>query len=114
MGGYGTFSRTGTINANKIQFSGLFVILQPWCTAKQNNIDINGTVNGDQINLKGSGRVNGTCDGDIFSCTGNSTSTLTRLSSTVASRAMIGKESIREYSTPFLNNCFKILIIIDH
>ena len=31
--GYGTYTRTGTINANKIQLSGLFVVLQPWCTA---------------------------------------------------------------------------------
>lgn len=112
VGEYGTFTRTGTINANKIHFSGLFAIPQPWCTATQNNIDINGTVNGDQINLYGSGIVNGTCDGDRFSCTGNSTSTLTRLSSSAASRAMIGKGSIREYSLPLLNNYIKILTII--
>ena len=114
VSGYGTFTRTGTINANQIQLSGLFVILQPWCTATQNTVDINGTVDGDQINLQGSGIANGTCDGDSFSCTGNSTATLTRLSSSANSKAMIGKESTKESSTPLLNNCIKILTVIDH
>jgi hypothetical protein len=114
VGGYGTYTRTGTINANKIQLSGLFVILQPWCNARQNIIDINGTVIGDQMNLQGSGRVNGTCDGDSFSCTGDSTATLSRLSSSATSKAMIGKESNREFTTPLLNNCIKIFTILDH
>ena len=112
ISGYGSFTRTGTINGNEIQLSGLFVVLQPWCTEKKNNVNINGTVNGDQINLTGLGKASGTCDGDSFSCTGNSNAILTRLSS-FTSKAMIG-ESIREYSTPLLNNCFKILTVIEH
>ena len=114
LSGYGTFPRTGTINANKIQLSGLFAVLQPSCTATQNTIDMTGTVNGDQINLQGSGIIKGTCDGHSFSCTGGSTAILTRLSSSDISKAMIAKESIRESSTPLLNNCIKIFAIIDH
>ena len=114
LSGYGTFPRTGTINGNKIQLSGLLAILQPWCTTTQNTVDIKGTVNGDQINLQGSGIINGTCDGYSFSCTGNSTATLTRLGSSSTSMTMIAKESIRESSTPLLNNCIKIFTIIDH
>jgi len=114
ISGYDTITRTGTINANQIKLSGLFVILQPWCIATQNTVDINGTVNGDQINLKGSGIAKGTCDGDRFSCTGDSIATFTRSSSSATSKAMIGKESIRESSTPLLNNCIKIFTIIGH
>jgi hypothetical protein len=114
LSGYGTFPRTGTIDANKIQLSGLFAVLQPGCTATQNIVNVNGTVNGDQINLQGSGIINGTCDGNSFTCTGNSTATLTRLSSSNISKAMIEKESISESSTPLLNNCIKIFTIIDH
>lgn len=114
LSGYGTFPRTGTIDSNKIQLSGLFAILQPWCTATQNVVDITGTVNGDQINLQGSGTINGTCDGDSFSCTGGSTATLTRLSSSNMSTAMTDKESIGESSTPLLNNGIKIITIIAH
>jgi len=114
LSGYGTFPRTGTIDGNKIQLSGLFAVLQPWCNATQNIVNLNGTVNGDQINLQGSGIINGTCDGDSFSCTGSSTATLTRLSSSNMSTAMTDKESIGESSTTLLNNCIKIFTIIAH
>lgn len=114
LGVYGTFTRTGTIDGNKIHLSGLFVILQPWCTATQNTIDINGTVNGDQIDLQGSGIANGSCDGSSFSCTGDSTTRLTRLGSSGTRRTMILRESNGESSTPVLDNCIKILTIIDH
>lgn len=114
ISGLGTFSRTGTINGNNIQLSGLFAILQPSCSASQNSITISGTVNGDQINLQGSGIVNGTCDGVSFSCTGDSTATLTRLSSSSTINAMEGKEAIREPSTLLLNNYLKIFTIIAH
>ena len=114
VSGFGSYTRTGTINGNKIQLSGLFVILQPWCNARQNNVDINGTVNGDRINLKGSGIVTGTCDGDSFSCTRDSSATLTRSSSSATGQAMTGKEFTRESSTQLLNNCIKILTIMDH
>jgi hypothetical protein len=114
VGGYGSFSRKGTINGNKIQLSGVFAILQPWCKAKKNKIDINGKVNGDRINLKGSGIVTGKCDGESFSCEGDSTSTFTRLSYSAAGQAMTGKEFTRESSTQLVNNCIKILTIMDH
>jgi hypothetical protein len=114
ISGYGTFSRTGTIDANNIHLSGLFVVLQPWCTATQNVVNADGAVNGDQINLHGSGIANGTCDGDSFSCTGSSNATLTRLSPLNISKEMIGKESDSEAFTPFLNNYFKILTAIAH
>lgn len=78
MGVYGTVTRTGSIDGNKIHLSGIFVLLSPSCTPTQNRVDINGTVNGDQINLTGSGIAEGTCDGDSASCTGSSTATFTR------------------------------------
>ena len=114
VSGFGSFSRKGTINGNKIQLSGKFAILQPWCKAKKNKVDINGKVNGDRINLKGSGKVTGTCDGYDFSCTGDSTATLTRLSYSATGQAMTGKEFTRESSTQLLNYCIKILTIMDH
>jgi len=78
LSGYGAFTRTGTVDGNKVHVSGIFAVLQPGCTASQNTIDLNGAVNGDQINLQGAGIINGTCDGSVFQCTGTSTSTLTR------------------------------------
>jgi hypothetical protein len=78
LSGYGTFRRAGTIDGNKIHMTGVFVVLQSWCTASQNNVDITGTVNGDQINLKGSGVVNGTCGVSTLQCTGTSSAKLTR------------------------------------
>jgi hypothetical protein len=114
VSGYGTFTRKGTIKGNKIQLSGKFAILQPWCKEKKNKVDINGKVKGDRINLKGSGKVTGKCDGESFSCKGDSNSKLTRLSYSAAGKAMTGKEFTRESSTPLLNSCFKILTIMDH
>jgi len=78
LSGYGTFTRTGTVDGNNVHISGIFAVLQPGCTANQNRIDMNGTIVGDQINLQGSGIITGTCDGSPFQCTGTSTSTLSR------------------------------------
>jgi len=78
MGAYGTATRTGTIDGNNIHRSGIFVILSFSCTETQNRVEINGTVNGDQINLTGSGIAEGTCYGDSGSCTGSSTATFNR------------------------------------
>ena len=112
--GYGTFKRTGTINGNNIQLSGLFAVLQPWCSATQNNISITGTVNGNQINLQGSGIINGTCDGSNFSCTGGSNAQLTRLSSSVSTNAVINDELNYKPDSTLLNICLKIFTIIGH
>ena len=113
LSGFGDFSRTGTIDANNIQLSGIFAVLQPQCTATKNNIIVNGTVNGDQINLQGSGKINGTCYGMGFSCTGGSTAILSRLGSPPTSRSMINNEPNIESATPsLLNNCIKIFSII--
>lgn len=78
LSGYGTFTRTGTVDGNSVHVSGIFAVLQPGCTATQNTIDMNGAVTGAQINLQGSGIITGTCDGSPFECTGTSSSTLTR------------------------------------
>jgi hypothetical protein len=65
--------------------------------------------------LTGSGIVNGTCDGDRFSCTGNSTATLTRINASATGMSTIDKASTRESSSiALLDNCDKILTIIDH
>ncbi len=112
--GYGTFKRTGTINGNNIQLSGLFAILQPWCIATQNNININGTVNGNQINLQGSGIINGTCDGSSFSCTGGSNAQLTRLSSSASTNVNNNDELNYNPTSTLLNECLKIFTIIGH
>ena len=114
VSGFGSFPRKGTIDGNTIQLSGKFAILQPWCKEEKNKVDINGKVKGDRINLKGSGKVTGKCDGESFSCKGDSTSTFTRLSYSAAEEAMTGKEFTRESSTQLLNNCIKILTIMDH
>jgi hypothetical protein len=78
MGAYGTATRTGTVDGNNIHLSGIFVILSPSCTETQSRVEINGTVNGDEINLTGSGIAERTCYGDSGSCTGRSTATFTR------------------------------------
>jgi hypothetical protein len=112
-----TFTRSGAIDGNKIKMSGLFAILEPGsgCTATQNSIVLNGTVDGNQMNLQGSGILKGQCDGFSFSCTGRSTAELTRLGSSLGpSEAMVDKESIRESSKPLLNDCIKIFSILAH
>ena len=114
ISGYGTFSRTGTIDGNNIQLSGIFAALQPWCSATQNVVTISGTVNGNQIDSQGTGIVKATCDGMSVSCTGNSTAVLTRPGSSSALGTMDEKEFISKPSSQLLNNYLKIFTTIAH
>lgn len=92
----------------------MLAVLQPWCTATQNNVDTNGTINGDQINLQGSGIVTGACDGMNFSCTADSTAVLTRSGSSSARGIMDDKEVISENSLILIDNHLRIFTIIAH
>jgi hypothetical protein len=78
---FGTFSRTGTVSGNGVDFSGVFLSAQPGCSFNQNNITINGTINGNTITFSGSGVATGTCGGQSGSCTGTSTATFSRIGS---------------------------------
>jgi hypothetical protein len=111
--GYGTFTRTGTIDGNNIYFSGLFLLPISGCTATQNVVDIYGTVDGDQIDGTGTGIARGTCDGTSFSCTGESTMTGTRLSSLFTHNALTDPELDRKPSATF-SQSGKIMLFIVH
>jgi hypothetical protein len=79
LSGVGTFTRTGTINENNIHLTGQLVVFAPFCSETQNSVEIVGTVNGNQMNWQGEGAARATCDpGYILSCTGHSTTILTR------------------------------------
>ncbi|MEE4377846.1 MAG: hypothetical protein V2J55_10100 [Candidatus Competibacteraceae bacterium] len=71
--------RVGTIDGNNISYTGPLVI--PFLDNvefAENNVSINGMVNGNRIELFGTGKASGTIDDLPFSCTGNSTSIFTR------------------------------------
>ncbi len=115
VNGYGYVARKGTISGNTIKLSGKFVILEPefGCTETKNIVYLNGTVNGNQINLKGSGAFNGTCDGYSLSCNGSSTAIFSRLKDSLGStEATIEKNSTGEFSEPIFNDCVKIFSVI--
>lgn len=101
-----TFSRTGSIQGNKIQMSGPFAIpLVGGVDFTQNIVAIEGTINGDVINATGSAIATGSFEGMNFSCTGNSTAVLTRATT---SSLFIEKETSREPSLLFLNNSLNL------
>ncbi|MBN2467241.1 MAG: putative metal-binding motif-containing protein [Deltaproteobacteria bacterium] len=108
---YGTFERKGSIEGNNIQMSGIAAVLVPGCTAITNNINLYGTVNGSQIDLEGSLVISGSCDGETFSCTGNSVALLSR-SNIFSARDEQGSEEMLNERHPFLNGCIEILGII--
>lgn len=111
---YGTFSRTGTIDGDNIQLSGIFAVLQPWCSATQNVVTANGTIISGEINLNGSGIVEGICNGMNFSCTGTSTAVLTRPGYSSVLETMDEEESISGPSSQLLHNYLEIFTIIAH
>ncbi|MEZ5592922.1 MAG: hypothetical protein R3F53_20350 [Gammaproteobacteria bacterium] len=80
--GLGT-TRSGTVDGNRVSVSGPFAVaLNPSVTFSRNEATAEGTVDGDQMILNGSGVVSGTDSGVSFSCRGNSRGTFTRLNST--------------------------------
>ncbi len=74
--------RTGTLDGNKIELSGSFVIpLISDVTFNNNIVLVKGLVEGNQIILNGTGNADGRGGGISFSCNGNSSATLTKLNS---------------------------------
>jgi hypothetical protein len=78
VSGMGIFTRIGTIDGNRMQLSGVAVVLAPGCIATRNTVNFTGTVDGDRIEIKGPLDVQGSCDDYTFSCTGSSTAILSR------------------------------------
>lgn len=76
--GGGFIERTGKIDGNNIDISGIYVIPLGGANITQNIATMQGAISGDEINLSGSGIAEGTIDGMSFSCTGNSTAVATR------------------------------------
>ena len=74
----GTLSRTGTVSQVDLHLSGIAGIF-PDCLLTQNNITVNGTIDGNIINLSSSFIVTASCDGQSVSCTGTSTAVLSRM-----------------------------------
>ncbi len=109
--GEGYFPRSGSIDGNEFNFSGILMIVEPGCTVYQNVINSSGTVNGDQINGTSSGIVNGSCNGSSFSCTANSTITGTRVGFSPPFNALIGKKSDKE-SSALIHEYGKIISVI--
>lgn len=112
--GYGSYKRSGTIDRNNIHFSGIFAILNPSCNATQNSVNMSGTVNGNRINLQGSGKANGSCEGLNFSCTGYSTAEFTRSNYYSLSENMEKDRANSEPSAMFYDDYVKILSAIVH
>jgi len=72
--------RVGTIDGDMVSYTGPLVV--PFLDDVEftkNNVSINGTVNGNRIDLTGTGEASGTVDGLPFSCEGNSMSVFTRV-----------------------------------
>lgn len=106
--------RTGTVDGNHVQVSGLFAVaIEEGVNFTQNTYTAEGTISGNEINLNGTGIVSGTfCDEDgcyNFSCTTtDDTLRLTRSSYTSVLETMDKKKAIRKPSATFLNNSIKI------
>jgi len=78
--GYGCYERSGTVTGNTVSLSGPFLIMDPAydCNIAQNILNLNGTLNGNRISFRGSGRTSGSCEGMTFSCTGETTAEFTK------------------------------------
>ncbi|MEZ5583329.1 MAG: hypothetical protein R3F37_11770 [Candidatus Competibacteraceae bacterium] len=102
--------RIGTIDGNNISYNGpLAVPFLDDIEFEENNVSINGTVNGNRIDLTGTGKASGTLSGIPFSCTGDSTSLFTRANAqadnpqnTTASllKLILSDVGQRKFSTP--------------
>ncbi len=73
-----SYIRSGTIDGNKLELSGLFMIPNPDVNFTRNVINITGNVNGDDMTLNGVGEAEGTYEGDQFRLIGVSKVTLER------------------------------------
>ncbi len=75
--------RNGIVTGDHVQLSGPFVFpLVSGANFTKNIATLEGTVTGDHIALSGSGQASGRFQGLAFTCTGTSTASLTRLSTT--------------------------------
>ena len=104
--------RKGSVRGNKIKVSGKFAIaLASGVKFTQNTYTAQGKINGDEIALRGSGKVAGTYQGVSFSCTGNDKTTFTRSSNEeeYVRKPSVKKKTARKSSTSFSGDSFENL-----
>jgi hypothetical protein len=74
--------RSGTVSDNSLQLSGQMVVWIPGVTEHENNINLTGFIHDEnQITLTGEGFASASLDGFTETCTGTTSSSLTRDSS---------------------------------
>lgn len=94
-------SRTGTITGNQLRLSGPFAEpLGLGVNFSQNEVNIEGIVEQNQMSLTGSGVASGTANGVPFSCDGNSEGTFNRLN-TIGAKCV---DVAGEYRGSYLSN----------
>lgn len=104
--------RKGSVSGNKIKVSGKFAIaLASGVKFTQNTYTAQGKINGDEIALRGSGKVAGTYQGVSFSCTGNDKNTFTRSSNEedaeYVRKPLVKRKTSRKFSTSFSDDSVK-------
>jgi len=103
-------TRSGTVNASKIQVFGLFAVpLEGGVQITQNSYTSEGTICGDNITLNGTGIAAGTYEGMSFTCTGTDKLVLTRSGPTPMVETLKERQVSPEASRLFLNKVMKVL-----
>jgi hypothetical protein len=111
---YWDIERTGTIEGNNINVSGILVIpLIEDVYLSENIYTAKGTISGNQINMQGSGSAKGSfCyEGDCYNFSCNVVSNTVKCT---RSSYMSMQRAIKKSSTLFINNYLKIFTVLSH
>src|SRR3972149_731080 len=101
--------RQGSVKGNKIVVSGKFAIaLTSKVKISQNSYVARGTIKGNKIRLKGSGKVTGTYAGINFTCEGSDTAVFTRSGDTSDLKIKGKNQTTGESSPSCLSGALKL------